>query len=176
MASLYSEDTDERYIGGCLQRSQSNLMKPQPHSPDEADQKLLSVKGKINRGEPQRWRGARAVKAFKPIDKQPLFKQNNRWGGPNSCCLLGNLLSKNELPSTGDSVETKRYADMLTLALLYLLVSDTVGKRRERASFSFPFIAAHYLLSRLLFPHLAASPSPPLIHRRYTTHGFSSGV
>lgn len=47
--------------------------------------------------------------------------------------------------------------------------ADTVGKRRERASFSFPFIAAHYLLSHLLFPHLAASPSPPLIHRRFTT-------
>ncbi|KAI4790816.1 hypothetical protein KUCAC02_034386, partial [Chaenocephalus aceratus] len=36
---------------------------------------------------------------------------------PTSCCLLGNLLPRYELPSTGDSVETKRYADMLTLAL-----------------------------------------------------------
>ena len=34
-------------VGQCLRRCQWNLMKPQPHSPDEADQKLLSVKGKV---------------------------------------------------------------------------------------------------------------------------------
>lgn len=34
-------------VGLCFSHCQSNLIKPHPHSPDRADQELLSIKGKV---------------------------------------------------------------------------------------------------------------------------------